>query len=276
MTTRKHILGKLLKYLCITPFFVVAIPAFAINITFDDLDGSGNNLVPNGYKGFNWTNFYTYDAVNDPAHLNPSGYQFAAVSPNNVAFLGFGNPAFVSNTLFNLGSAYLTSIWRDNLQIEVIGSLSGVPIYDNIYTLSATGHTLLNFNYHGIDSVEFSIFDGGTHHQGYEAFDGTQVAFDNLTLSVPDSASTVMLFSIGVCALGFLRRKLAWIDRLAGAVNRRFEFHKRSQLFLLAHNETLSVAAMSVGNENRSPFGIHGWDATPTPSGFAELVHISG
>ena len=143
------------------------------------------------------------------AHLNPSGYQFAAVSPNNVAFLGFGNPAFVSNTLFNLGSAYLTAIWRDNLQIEVIGSLSGVPIYDNIYTLSATGHTLLNFNYHGIDSVEFSIFSGGTHHQGYDAFDGAQVAFDNLTISVPDSGSTVMLFGIGVCAFGFLRKKLA-------------------------------------------------------------------
>jgi len=205
-------MSKLLKYLCITPLFVVAIPAFAITITFDDLDGSGNQLVPNGYKGFNWTNFYTYDAVNDPANLNPSGYQFAAVSSNNVAFLGFGNPAFVSsNTLFNLGSAYLTAVWRDNLQIEVVGSLLGVPIpgYDNVYALSATGHTLLNFNYRGIDSVEFRVFDGGTHHPGYDRFDGAQVAFDNVTVSVPESGTTVMLFSIGVCALGFLRKKLA-------------------------------------------------------------------
>ena len=51
-------------------------------------------------------------------------------------------------------------------------------------------------NYHGIDSVEFSVFSGGTHHQGYDAFDGAQVAFDNLTISVPDSGSTVMLFGI--------------------------------------------------------------------------------
>ena len=181
------------------------------DITFDDLDGSGNQTISNGYKGFNWTNFYTYDAVNDPAHLNPSGYQFAAVSPNIVAFgggMGFGNPAFASNTLFNLGSAYLTSIWRDNLQIQVTGFLSGVPIYNSIYTLSATGHTLLNFNYHGIDSVEFSVINGGTHHTGYNAFDGTQFAIDNLTVSVPDSGTAVMLFSIGVCALGFLRKKL--------------------------------------------------------------------
>jgi hypothetical protein len=154
----------------------------------------------------------------------------------------------------------------------VIGSLSGVPIYDNIYTLSATGHTLLNFNYHGIDSVEFSIFSGGTHHQGYDAFDGAQVAFDNLTISVPDSGSTVMLFGIGVCALGFLRKKLAWIDRLAGAVNRRFKFDKSSQLSIRTHNKTLSVAAMSVSNPDGSPVGINGWDITQAPTGFLEIV----
>ena len=108
--------------------------------------------------------------MNDPASLNPSGYQFAAISANNVAFNGFGNSAVVSNTLFNLNSAYLTAIWRDNLTVEVIGSLLGVSIYDNTYVLSATAPTLINFNYLGIDSVEFSIFSGGTHHPGYEAF----------------------------------------------------------------------------------------------------------
>jgi hypothetical protein len=32
--------------------------------------------------------------------------------------------------------------------------------------------------------------------------------------------------------------------------NRRFEFDKRSQLFIRVHNETLSVAAMRVSNED--------------------------
>jgi hypothetical protein len=40
--------------------------------------------------------------------------------------------------------------------------------------------------------------------------------------------------------------------------NRRFEFQKRSQLFIRVHNETLSVAAMCVSNPDRSPFTIHG------------------
>ena len=41
------------------------------------------------------------------------------------------------------------------------------------------------------------------------------------------------------------------------AANRRFKFHKRSQLFIRAHNETLSVAAMCVCNPDRSPVGIN-------------------
>jgi hypothetical protein len=39
--------------------------------------------------------------------------------------------------------------------------------------------------------------------------------------------------------------------------NRRFKFHKRRKLFIRTHNETLSVAAISVNNPDRSPAGIH-------------------
>jgi hypothetical protein len=38
------------------------------------------------------------------------------------------------------------------------------------------------------------------------------------------------------------------------------------------HNETLSIVAMRVSNEDRSPARIHGCHATPTPTGFAEIV----
>ena len=38
--------------------------------------------------------------------------------------------------------------------------------------------------------------------------------------------------------------------------NWRFEFHKRSQLFIRVHNETLPVAAMRVCNPDRSPVSI--------------------
>jgi len=58
--------------------------------------------------------------------------------------------------------------------------------------------------------------------------------------------------------------------------DRWFEFHRRSQLFLRAHNVTLSVAAMCVCNPDRSPSGINRWDTAPTPTGFAEIVSALG
>ena len=43
-----------------------------------------------------------------------------------------------------------------------------------------------------------------------------------------------------------------------GGANRHFQLHKRSQLFLRMHNETLSVVAMRVCNPDRSTAGIQG------------------
>jgi len=40
--------------------------------------------------------------------------------------------------------------------------------------------------------------------------------------------------------------------------DRRFQFQKRRQLFIRTHNETLSVTAMCISNEDRSPARIHG------------------
>jgi len=39
-------------------------------------------------------------------------------------------------------------------------------------------------------------------------------------------------------------------------INRRFEFHKRRQLFIRTHNEPLAVVAVRVSNPDRSPTGI--------------------
>jgi hypothetical protein len=40
--------------------------------------------------------------------------------------------------------------------------------------------------------------------------------------------------------------------------DRRFKFHKRSQLFIRPHSETLSIVPMRICNADRSPLGIHG------------------
>ena len=50
------------------------------------------------------------------------------------------------------------------------------------------------------------------------------------------------------------------------------KFKKRSQLFIDMHNETLPVVTVCISHEDRSSFAIHGCDAAPTPTGFAEVI----
>ena len=195
-----------IKLLCVVFLSSIALPAFATTIFFDDLPGS--DLIPNGYNGLEWTNFYYLDGTTIPN----SGYLPAIVSPNNVAYNGFGDPALISDGTFDLNSGYFTAAWNDNLQLQVIGSLMGSTLYDMTFTLSATDPTLINLNYLGVDSVQFISF-GGTPHPDYIGFgSGTQFALDNLvvngTSTVPDSGSTVMLLGIALGGIGYLRRRL--------------------------------------------------------------------
>jgi hypothetical protein len=47
-------------------------------------------------------------------------------------------------------------------------------------------------------------------------------------------------------------------NQFTATANHRFEFQKRRQLFIRAHNETLSVVAMRVCNPDCSTARIHG------------------
>src|SRR5216110_658919 len=58
----------------------------------------------------------------------------------------------------------------------------------------------------------------------------------------------------------------------SGSANRRFQSYKRAQLFVGVHNKAPSVVAMCVGNPDRSPLTINGWDPAQAPTGFAEIV----
>ena len=146
-------------------------------VTFDDLAGS---TIPVGYNGLNWVNFGCLDGINYSG--NPSGYQAGVVSPNNVIYNHGANPASIANPApFNFISACLTAAWNDNLQVEVKGYTNGTLIYDNTYTLSAAAPTLIQFNYSGVNEVDFNSF-GGTRHPGYSS-SGKQFVMDNVTVS---------------------------------------------------------------------------------------------
>jgi hypothetical protein len=47
------------------------------------------------------------------------------------------------------------------------------------------------------------------------------------------------------------------VKKIAARADGRFQFKKRGQLFISAHNETLSVVPVRVCNPDRSPVGIN-------------------
>ena len=145
-------------------------------VTFDDLSGSGLP-VPAGYGGLTWNNFSYLIGADHPN----SGYSAGTVSPPNAAFNPYGNPASITSTgQVNFVSAYLTAAWNDNLQVQVKGYAGATLVYSNSYTLSATAPTLINFNYLGVNEVDF-ISSGGTPHPGY-AGSGTHFIMDNIVI----------------------------------------------------------------------------------------------
>ena len=50
------------------------------------------------------------------------------------------------------------------------------------------------------------------------------------------------------------------------------KFEKRSQFFVGGDDESLSVVAVCISNEDRLSVGINRCDAAPTPTRFAEIV----
>lgn len=186
---------------------VFAVPGLSVAGTLNFDSGVANETpIPNGYGGLNWDNFYALDAVN--YYLNPSGYLAGMVSPDFVAFNAYADPAAFSSPIpFNFISAYLTGAWNDGLNIQVQGFLGATLMYDQTVVVNATGPTLFNFNYLGVDRVYFQSSDG-TPHDGYSG-SGGHFAMDNLTVNIiPEPGSGILLIiGLGGLAAAYAGRR---------------------------------------------------------------------
>jgi hypothetical protein len=182
----------------------IAARAATATIAFNDLpDVSSATAISNGYAGFQWFNFDYLDSRTAP----PSGYVNGAVLPYNVALNPGGNAAdFSRSTLFNLNSAYLTGAWNNGLQVEVQGFTGTKLTYDHTYSVNATSPTLINFNYLGVNEVNF-ISSGGTP-AGYSS-QGTQFVLADMVVSTPEPG-TASLLCAGAALMGIvmIRRKI--------------------------------------------------------------------
>lgn len=145
-------------------------------ITFDDLTASP---IPDGYAGLNWNNFLALNAITDPA---PSGYQVGLVSPEFIAYNGFGlSASFGAEPGFVVNSFYLTAAWHDNLDVLIEGLLDGSPIVSESIQIDSTTRSLVTLNWSGIDEVRLTT-SGGVANPNFDSI-GTQFAMDNLIIN---------------------------------------------------------------------------------------------
>jgi hypothetical protein len=178
-------------------------------VTFDDLplNTSIGSFVPSSYQGLIWSNFGAVNAILLTATEGSNGYYNGMVSPSNVAFNAYANPAEIDSvTNFNFLSAYLTGAWNSNLNIEVQGFRSGVQLYDTTVVASATSPTLFTFGFTNVDRLHFNSFGG--EDAGFPSGSDTHFVMDNFDFEFIPEPSTFLLAALGGLSLiAFLKRK---------------------------------------------------------------------
>jgi hypothetical protein len=176
---------KYLVGLCL----VLTVPALADPIiTFDDFPAPTSSVaqLPVGYHGLYWKGLGVLNG--SQFSVSPSGYQAGVVSANNVVYPSLGSPFLSFNGailggLFDLRSAYVTAALYDNLVLETRGYVHGTLAYDTTNILSATTPTLIQFNFYGVDEVDF-ITSGGTVHPGYPFGFDPGFVMDNVNVNI--------------------------------------------------------------------------------------------
>ena len=188
---------------------VIAVPASATTITFDDLDLTSGvaGPLPSNYAGFAWNNIYGLDAVTFKLN-GTSGYDKGLVSGRNVAFvLDSSTGTMSSATPFTFNGGYFTAAWNNNMTLTIAGLVNGVQTFTDSFIIDQTGPVQKTYNWSGLTSVTFrssggvnaGLFGGGTH-----------VAIDNLSINatpaVPEPATWAMMI-LGMGAVGFAMRR---------------------------------------------------------------------
>lgn len=186
--------------------------AQATVLTFDDIAPVSDDYdIHNGYGGFNWSNF-NY-ANGSSRKYTRTGYDNGRVSGNYIAYNASGNGAAVSDSIFDFNSAYLIAAWNDGLSVTVKGLKSGATLYSKTVVVDTTQPTLVNFDYFGVDQLQFTSFGGVEPDYLIKTGNGTQFALDNFTFnekatSVPEPTLLPPLLTIATLTAGsVLRRK---------------------------------------------------------------------
>jgi len=146
-------------------------------IKFDDIPSFNN--VPSSYHLLNWNGFQSLDGLN---YSPPNGYQAAVQSGANVIYPLNGATASISAGMYDLLSLWATAAYNDNVKLEAKGYINGALVYDQTNVLSATDATFIEYDFFGVDRVDFSASGGTPHGDGYTGGSGNYFAFDDVTV----------------------------------------------------------------------------------------------
>ena len=173
-------------------------------LTFDDISTDEIGTIFDGYGGFNWNNM---GYLNGPTRRPGSGYDIGSVSGDYVAYNKNANVATATNSTFNFYGAFLTGAWNDNLNIEVKGFNNNVELYSETVVVNTYEATWFDFNFLGIDSVQFRSFGGNNAGLGSA---GEHFAMDNFSTCTPSPVpvpGALWLLGSGLVGLAGIRIK---------------------------------------------------------------------
>jgi len=155
-----------------------------------------------------------------------AGFHRSLVSGDTVAFtksfsgsteLYASITARPNSTNFNFVSSYLTSGWRDDINVMVTGKRGGSTVYSQTLTVGDDAPMLYSFNFMNIDKVEFLTSGGtflypngntiGSYVNPSFAFSTPVLVFDNVTLAPIPEPETYALMLAGLGLVGFAARR---------------------------------------------------------------------